>query len=277
MIMRRLAAKLSVHWLGLGLGLASLLLVGGGCGKGGGAPKASAELLSTDKKDYLGNWQAPGVSLSIQADKSVHYEKAAGHTTKEFTGKLGGFKGNDIVIDALIGITLVVQKPPVEQGGVWKMTVDGDELTKKDEARERSEAIKKQLEAHTLKQFGPIKNVTAVTCPLPAEGQKAFSCEAVLGNGRKAKIDVEQKGEPGHYGFTLNVSDIAPGPFAKDMSATISKATKKKIEIDCGTETLYIPAGESFDCKASGKKKKQSGTVTFMFKGEHDVGWNLKL
>jgi len=281
MSMVRGAVKLSVYGVGVGLGIASLLILGGGgggCGgKRGDAPKASAELLSTDKKDYLGTWQAPGVSLSIQADKSVHYEKAAGHSTKEFTGKLGGFKGNDIVIDAFVGITLAVQKPPAEQDGVWKMTVDGDELTKKDEAREKSEAIKKQLEAHMVKQFGPAKSVTAVTCPLPAEGQKSFACEAVLGNGRKAKIDVEQKGEPGHYGFTLNVADIAPGPFAADMSATISKATKKKVEVDCGTETLYIPAGEPFDCKASSKKKKQSGTVTFMFKGEHDVDWNLKL
>lgn len=266
----------AVKRIGPCLGLASLLLLGCG-GKRSDELKASAELINTDKKSYLGTWQAPGITLTIGADKSIHYEKAAGHVTKGFTGKLGGFKGNDIVIDALVSVTLKVQGPPQETAGVWKMTVDGDELTRKDEARQRSEAIKNQLEAHMVKQFGPSKSVTAVSCPLPAEGQQAFVCEATLENGRKAKIDVAQKGEPGHYGFTLNVADIAPGPFAEDMSATISKATKKKIEVDCGTKTLYVPGGESFECKATNKKKKQSGTVTFMFKGEHDIDWNLKL
>jgi hypothetical protein len=64
---------------------------------------------------------------------------AARHTSactvaciKPSKGPLNGFEGNNVVVGiGPISTTFMVSVPPHQEGGDWKMTVDGVELTRK--------------------------------------------------------------------------------------------------------------------------------------------------
>ena len=93
-------------------------------------------------EDYMGTWTAKGVLFTMTRGKgldgkesvSVNYKRdgsvAATRTTVEKSGRFKELDGNDVVVGvAFVTTTIEVQVPPHEQGGIWKMTVEGDELT----------------------------------------------------------------------------------------------------------------------------------------------------
>ena len=92
---------------------------------------ACANPVPPEKAAYVGQWNAPGMSLLITQDGSVDYKRIKGGANTSITAPLKKFEGDNFVVG--IGIwttTFVVSKPPREDGGRWKMTVDGVELTR---------------------------------------------------------------------------------------------------------------------------------------------------
>jgi hypothetical protein len=72
--------------------------------------------------------------LLITADGSIRYRRLRGGATTSIEGPLKGFAGDNF--DVGVGpfsTTFVVSKPPFDEGGEWKMVVDGVELTRTDD------------------------------------------------------------------------------------------------------------------------------------------------
>ncbi len=69
--------------------------------------------------------------LLITQDGSIRYKRLKSGVSTSVEGPLKGFDGDNF--EAGIGplsTTFVVSKPPYQEEGVWKMVVDGVELTK---------------------------------------------------------------------------------------------------------------------------------------------------
>lgn len=129
--------------LALGLMLFAMLA----CSTGdAGTKDSSAGPIPADKKDYIGDWrgQFPGGSLrlSIGPDGTVNYERKEGSTSKSISnGTIKKFDGNDFEVEAfIVSTTFKVEKPPYRDGPVWKMTVDGVEVSRKDSGDAASSA-----------------------------------------------------------------------------------------------------------------------------------------
>jgi hypothetical protein len=88
--------------------------------------------VPADKQDYVGLWTSSEIMLSISAGGRVEYEKRSGGSKKTISAPIQKFEGNNFVVGALgINTTFVVSDPPHQDStGAWKMTVDGNELTK---------------------------------------------------------------------------------------------------------------------------------------------------
>lgn len=92
---------------------------------------ACTEPLPQDKLSYVGKWQSKDMDLLILADGSVKYKRVKGRSTTSIDGPLKEFEGDDFVVGALfMTATFDVSVPPREIDGVWKMTVDGVELSR---------------------------------------------------------------------------------------------------------------------------------------------------
>jgi len=92
-----------------------------------------AQPVPADKADYVGEWKAPGMTLLITQDGSVQYERIQGGAKTSVTGPIQKYEGNDFSVGiGFLSTTFVVSKPPHQVAGVWKMVVDGVELTKTD-------------------------------------------------------------------------------------------------------------------------------------------------
>ncbi|AFD08206.1 hypothetical protein [Solitalea canadensis] len=90
--------------------------------------------IPSDKMNYVGRWKSLSMELVITKDGSVQYERIEGGTSKSVSGPLQKFIGNDFEVGALgITTTFKVTNPPHEEEGVWKMTVDGEELKRVEE------------------------------------------------------------------------------------------------------------------------------------------------
>lgn len=99
-----------------------LVLVLAGCSKP----------LPPEKAAYAGEWQGLGMSLMITPDGSVAYKRMKGGVTTSVDGPLKEFQGNNFLVGlGPLTTTFVVSVPPHEAGGVWKMTVDDVELTRR--------------------------------------------------------------------------------------------------------------------------------------------------
>lgn len=91
--------------------------------KGSGIPE--------NKKDYIGLWTSPEIMLNISENGQVEYEKHTGSMKTSVNGPIQEFKGKDFTVGAFgINTTFKVSRPPHEENGTWKMTVDGQELTR---------------------------------------------------------------------------------------------------------------------------------------------------
>ncbi len=92
---------------------------------------ACASPVPPEKSAYVGQWEAPGMSLLITQGGQVVYWRKKGNSTSEINAPLKKFDGDNFVVGVgLWTTTFVVSKPPREESGRWKMTVDGVELTR---------------------------------------------------------------------------------------------------------------------------------------------------
>ncbi|MCD6066779.1 MAG: hypothetical protein K0S33_1605 [Bacteroidetes bacterium] len=101
-----------------------LLLLTGLSSCGIGIPKG--------KENYVGMWTSETMTLNIDENGKVEYKRQVTDvSSKSVNGPIQKFDGDNFVVGALgIETTFVVSKPPHEEEGTIKMTVDGIELTK---------------------------------------------------------------------------------------------------------------------------------------------------
>lgn len=92
----------------------------------------SSESMPADKRNYIGEWRGEGMTLSITSSGYVTYKRQQGSSSKSITSlPIQQWQGDDFVVGVWIAnTTFKVSAPPHQVGGVWKMTVDGVELTK---------------------------------------------------------------------------------------------------------------------------------------------------
>jgi hypothetical protein len=87
--------------------------------------------LPADKLPYAGDWKGGGISLQIDPGGRVIYERKNGSASTSVDAPLKEFKGDNFIVGvAFMKTEFAVSAPPHEDGGVWKMTVDGVELTR---------------------------------------------------------------------------------------------------------------------------------------------------
>lgn len=97
--------------------------------------------LPADRLDYAGDWRGGGISLRIEPGGRVIYARKDGSMNKSLDAPLKEFKGNNFVVGlAFMKTEFFVAAPPHEEGGSWKMTVDGVELTRITSASDLVEA-----------------------------------------------------------------------------------------------------------------------------------------
>lgn len=85
----------------------------------------------TMRKDYVGLWTAPGLTLQIAADGGVDYKRSTNGSNVSLDAPIQKFEGNNFVVGiGPFGTTFKVSQPPHKVGDAWKMTVDGVELTR---------------------------------------------------------------------------------------------------------------------------------------------------
>lgn len=84
-----------------------------------------------DKRDYVGAWQGPAITLVITADGRVEYERVTGAMSRKISGPIKTFQGPDFVVGVLfVTTTFRVERPPYRDGNQWRMRVDGVDLTR---------------------------------------------------------------------------------------------------------------------------------------------------
>lgn len=87
--------------------------------------------VPADKIAYVGEWLGKDMRLNIKQDGQVEYKRKQPGKDLSLSVDLQGFNGDNFDVGvSLIRSTFVVSKPPHREGGKWKMTVDGVELTK---------------------------------------------------------------------------------------------------------------------------------------------------
>jgi hypothetical protein len=102
---------------------------------------ACAKPLPSDKSNYAGEWKGGPIYLVITPEGRAVYERKDGNMSKKIDAPVKEFKGDNFVIGVgFMSTEFVVSAPPHEEAGVWKMTVDGVELTRVSGATEQVEA-----------------------------------------------------------------------------------------------------------------------------------------
>jgi hypothetical protein len=93
---------------------------------------ACAKPLPTERSAYVGEWKGGAISLAIMPEGRVIYERKEGHMSKSIDAPLKEFKGDNFIVGVgFMSTEFIVSAPPHEESGLWKMTVDGIELTRK--------------------------------------------------------------------------------------------------------------------------------------------------
>lgn len=88
--------------------------------------------VPVDQRDYIGHWQGEGVLLVIQANGHADYARARDNRRTSIEGPAHSFTTTGFRIGiGPLSARFKVQSPPTEVDGVWRMTVDGVELTRR--------------------------------------------------------------------------------------------------------------------------------------------------
>jgi hypothetical protein len=110
-----------MRMIGLSITLLSALMLGG-------CKEALVEIPS-DKVDYVGKWEGPGVTLVISADGGLAYEYLDTGSKICLVTPLVGFEDNSFDVVAWF-VSFDVTVPPHQENDTWKMVMNGVELTK---------------------------------------------------------------------------------------------------------------------------------------------------
>lgn len=94
---------------------------------------ACGQPVPEGKRAYVGSWVSATTSLHIDASGRVVYKhQPAPNVSKSLDAPIKAFEGDDFVVGVgPLKTTFVVTVPPHQEGGVWKMTVDGQELVRR--------------------------------------------------------------------------------------------------------------------------------------------------
>ena len=89
--------------------------------------------VPADKKDYVGDWYSPEMTLLIMQDGGIDYKRISGSGGKTtINGPIKEYEGDNFVVGFLfLTTTFEVQKKPYKDGNDWKMVVDGVTLVRK--------------------------------------------------------------------------------------------------------------------------------------------------
>ncbi|HEX7644001.1 MAG TPA: hypothetical protein VF472_17500 [Burkholderiaceae bacterium] len=87
--------------------------------------------LPQEKAAYVGEWQAKNMYLNIEAEGQVNYKRKDGNTSTSINAPIKEFHGDDFDVGVgPMSTTFRVSRAPYQEGGQWKMVVDGVELVK---------------------------------------------------------------------------------------------------------------------------------------------------
>ena len=87
--------------------------------------------VPSDKQNYIGEWEGLGATLTITPDGGVNWKRISGSGSRSVTAPLQNFDGANFTVGVwFITTSFNVQKPPYQEGGQWKMVVEGVELTR---------------------------------------------------------------------------------------------------------------------------------------------------
>jgi hypothetical protein len=101
--------------------LTAIILVLTGC----------AEPLPTDKRHYVGSWEAENMVMVIRPNGSLAYSRKEEDMQTTVNGPIKEFQGNNIVVGiGWFTTTFDVSLPPRIVNGDWVMEVDGVRLTR---------------------------------------------------------------------------------------------------------------------------------------------------
>jgi len=92
---------------------------------------ACSQPVPPPKTTYVGDWRAENMMLQISAEGFVNYERRNGNNRTTVNAPIQSVEGDDFIVGVgPFKTKFVVSKPPHLDGNVWKMTVDGVELTR---------------------------------------------------------------------------------------------------------------------------------------------------
>jgi hypothetical protein len=153
-------------------------------GEAEAAKRVEAAKLQEYRKLFVGTWKGKGMHLAISPAGSVHYERGQGGAmSRKVTAPITEFQRGHFKV-GFMGITTTfrIDQPPREVDGVWKMKVDGVELTRVEESAGKPKlgaALCTKLEggqcADPKTAFGletEKLHLVYVTPKVPAKGQK---------------------------------------------------------------------------------------------------------
>lgn len=94
---------------------------------------ACTQPLPVDRRDFIGHWQGDGVLLVIQADGHARYARVKDGRRTTINGPAHSFSTDGFRIGiGPLSARFKVQSPPTETDGTWRMTVDGQVLSRID-------------------------------------------------------------------------------------------------------------------------------------------------
>ncbi len=94
---------------------------------------ACGKPVPADKQAYVGTWESDTTSLLIDAGGRVIYKhQPSPSVSKSLDAPIKSYEGNDFIAGVgPLTTRFVVSVPPHQVDGSWKMTVDGQELTRR--------------------------------------------------------------------------------------------------------------------------------------------------
>jgi predicted small lipoprotein YifL len=100
------------------------------------ALSACGQPVPEDRAAYVGEWHAPAMDVQFTRDGIVRYKRvrhgtAVGEATTTINAPLRRFEGDNFVVGLpFLSTTFEVSTPPHHEAGIWRMVVDGVELTR---------------------------------------------------------------------------------------------------------------------------------------------------
>ena len=87
--------------------------------------------MPDEKKNYIGEWRGHGIRLRIYSDGMVDYKRHRGSTKVKINMGITEFDGDDFIVGFWFLTTRFnVSRPPHQENGEWRMTVDDVNLTR---------------------------------------------------------------------------------------------------------------------------------------------------